>query len=88
MTRRKPLAVLAALTAAVAFALPVASAGAATTAPAVPAVSIGVGGLMSGSLACQMLVAQMEFATQTGNTLWANVLSNVFVYSGCGGAAI
>jgi hypothetical protein len=30
----------------------------------------------------------MEFATQTGNILWANVLSNVFVYSGCGGAAI
>jgi hypothetical protein len=60
----------------------VASAGAATTAPAVPAFSI------AGSPMCLLLITQLQFATQTGNILWANVLSNVFVYSGCGGAAI
>jgi hypothetical protein len=89
MSRRKPLAALAAVTAAFAVALPAASAGAATTVPAVPAASIGFGGLLvSGSLPCQILVGQIRFALQSGNTLWANVISNVFVYSGCGGAAI
>jgi hypothetical protein len=89
MSRRKPLAALAAVTAAVAVAVPAASASAATTAPAVPAASIGVGGrLLSGSLPCQILVGQIRFALQSGNILWANLVSTVFVYSGCGGAAI
>jgi hypothetical protein len=88
MTLRKPLAALAAVTAALALAVP-ASASAATTAPAVRTASIGVsGGLVSGSLPCQILVGQLEAASASGNTVWANFLSNVFVYSGCGGAAI
>jgi hypothetical protein len=89
MSRRKPLAALAAVTATLALAVPTASASAATTAPAVHTASIGVGGpLVSGSLPCQILIGQLRFAALSGNTVWANVLSNVFVYSGCGGAAI
>ena len=88
MSRRKPLAALAAVTAALALALPAASAGAATTAPATR-VFIGAGGLLpSGSFPCQILVGQIRFALLTGNAPFANVLSNVFIYSGCGGAAI
>jgi hypothetical protein len=85
MSRRKPLAALAAVTAALALVVPVASA--ATTAPAVPTTSIGVG-LVPGSLPCQILIGQIQFALLSGNMLWANLVSNVFVYSGCGGAAI
>jgi hypothetical protein len=83
MSRRKLLALLASMTAALAIALP-ASASAATV-PVVPPVSLG---LQSGSLPCLLLVGQIQLAAQVGNTVWANVLSNVFVYSGCGGAAI
>jgi hypothetical protein len=87
MSRRKPLAALAAVTAALALAVPAASASAATT---VPTASIGVsgGGLVAGSLPCQLLVGQLQFAEQTGNTVYANVIANVLLYSGCGGAAI
>jgi hypothetical protein len=89
LSRRKPLAALTAVTAALAIGIPAASASAATTAPAVHTASIGVGsGLVAGSLPCQILVAQIRFAALSGNTLGENVLSNVFVYSGCGGAAI
>jgi hypothetical protein len=89
MSRRKPLAALAAVTAALALAVPAASASAATTAPAVRPASIGVGGhLVSGSLPCQLLVGQLRFAQASGNTFWANYVANVLLYSGCGGAAI
>jgi hypothetical protein len=80
---------LAAATAALALAVPVTSASAATTAPAAPTAFIGIdGGLVSGSLPCQILVAQLRFAASSGYTVWANFLSNVLLYSGCGGAAI
>jgi hypothetical protein len=80
---------LAAVTAALALAVPAASAGAASTAPAVRAASIGVGGLdVPGSLPCQILFGQLRGAYLSGNTVWANLLSTVFIYSGCGGAAI
>lgn len=89
MSRRKPLAALAAVMAALALAVPVASASAATTAPNVRTASIGVGvRLAPGSLPCQILVGRIRGAVLFGNTAWANVLSNVFIYSGCGGAAI
>ncbi|MCW3062981.1 MAG: hypothetical protein JWN32_153 [Solirubrobacterales bacterium] len=89
MSQRKPLAALAAVTAALALVVPAASASAATTAPAVRTAAVGVGGpLVAGSLPCQILVGQIRFAALSGNTVWENVLSNVFVYSGCGGAAI
>jgi hypothetical protein len=89
MSRRKPLAALAAVTAALALAVSAGSASAATTAPAARTASIGVSaGLAPGSLPCVILVRQIQFALLVRNPLWANVLSNVFVYSGCGGAAI
>jgi hypothetical protein len=89
MSRRKPLAALAAITAALAVAVPAASANAATPAPAVRTASIGVGGgLVAGSLPCQFLVSQLRFASLTGNVPAENFLGEVFVYSGCGGAAI
>jgi hypothetical protein len=89
MSRRKPLAAFAAVTATLALAVPAASASAATTAPAVRTASIGVGGgLVSGSLPCQILVGQLRFAALTANVPAENFLGEVLVYSGCGGAAI
>jgi hypothetical protein len=80
---------LAAVTAALALAVPAGSASAATTPPAVRTAQIGVGGrLAPGSLPCRILVAEIGRAVASGNTLWANFLSNVFIYAGCGGAAI
>jgi hypothetical protein len=89
MSQRKPLAALAAITAALAVAVPAASASAATTAPAVRTASIGVGGrLVSESLPCQILVGELRFAALTGNVPAENFLGEVLLYSGCGGAAI
>jgi hypothetical protein len=85
MSQRKPLAAVAAVTAALALAVPAASASAATTAPPVPTASIG---LASGSLTCQLLVYQLRFAELSGNILWANSVARVLQFSGCGGAAI
>jgi hypothetical protein len=88
MSRRKPLAALAAVTAALAVAVPAANASAATTAPVrTPYIGLG-GGLVAGSLPCQILVDQLRFAATTGNVPAENFLGEVFVYSGCGGAAI
>ena len=86
MSRRKPLAALAAVTAALALALPAANAGAEPTPAA--RVLIGTGLLPSGSPPCYFLINQVRFALLTGNTAAANFWSNVFLYSGCGGAAI
>jgi hypothetical protein len=88
MSPRKPLAALAAVTAALALAVPASSASAATTTPAAHRF-IGPGaGLVAGSLPCQILVNELRFASLSGN-IWAeNYLGEVFVYSGCGGAAI
>jgi hypothetical protein len=88
MSRRKPLAALATVTAALAIAVPSASASAAPTAPAVRTAHIGVGSLGPGSLYCQIVYRDLRAAYASGNMLWANFFSNVFVYSGCGGAAI
>ena len=100
MSRRKPLAALAAVTAALALAVPVvpaASASAATTAPVARTAFIGVDGvfpfvvggrLVPGSLPCQILIDKVRFALAIGNPALANLFSIVFIYSGCGGAAI
>jgi hypothetical protein len=103
MSRRKPLAALAAVTAALALAIPAANASAVKTAPAVRTLFPGeatnfggplfgpivVGGrLVPGSLPCWWLVRQIQAAVLTGNTVWENIVSNTFIYSGCGGAAI
>jgi hypothetical protein len=86
MSRRKPMAALAAAAATLAIAAPAATASATTTAPA-PNVA-GVGRLVPGSAPCQFLIAHIRFAVLTGNAPLANVFSNVFIRSGCGGAAI
>ncbi len=89
MSLRKSLAPLAGVTAALALAVPMASASAATTVPALPTTPAVVGGLLApGSLPCVLLIQQVRFALLTGNSVWANFLSNAFVRSGCGGAAI
>ena len=87
MSRRKPLAASAAVAAALALAVPAASA---TASPRTPTVrhAFGAGGLTPGSLPCQFLIGEVRFATAAGYTPWANIVSNAFVYSGCGGAAI
>jgi hypothetical protein len=88
-SRRKPLAALAAVTAALALAVPAASASAATTAPAVRTASIGIGGGFDlGSLYCRSLVGQLQAATLSGNTAWVSFLGYALFYGGCGGAAI
>jgi hypothetical protein len=77
------------------IAVPAASASAATTTPAVHTASIGFGGpfivggrLVPGSLPCQILIGKVRFALLLGNPALANLYSIVFIYSGCGGAAI
>jgi hypothetical protein len=86
-SRRQPVAALAAVTVALALAVPAASASAAPTAHAVRTTSIGPG-LVAGPLTCRILVGRLRFAELSGNTLWANYVANVLLYSGCGGAAI
>ena len=85
MSRPKSIAALAAVTAAVAIAAPTATANAATTAPVSRAATVG---LVPGSLPCRLLLNQVTLAYASGNLLWASFVSNIFVRSGCGGAAI
>jgi hypothetical protein len=89
MSRRKPLAAVAAVMATLAPAVPATSASAATTAPAVRTASIGVRGIdVPGSLPCQILFHQIQRAFRSGNIVWADYLTTVFMYAECGGAAI
>jgi hypothetical protein len=89
MSQRKSLGALAAVTAALALAVPVAGASASTTAPAARTASVGLGfRLPAGSLPCQIMVGELRFAMATGNTGFANYIARVLQYSGCGGAAI
>jgi hypothetical protein len=76
--------------AALAVAVPAAGASAVTPAPAVGApFVVGFGAFFApGSFPCQVLIGQVEAAYLTGNLAFASVLSNAFIYSGCGGAAI
>src|SRR5258705_9417534 len=68
MSRRKPLAALAAITAAVAVAVPAASASAATTERTVSPGQIGTPTLFrAGSLYCDVLVCELRFPFATGN---------------------
>jgi hypothetical protein len=87
MSRRKPLAALAAITAAVAVAVPTASASAATTERAVSPRQIG-SAFGAGSLFCDVLVGEIRFAAATGNIPLENYLGEVLVFTPCGGAAI
>lgn len=83
MSSRKPLAALAAATAALALAIPTASASAGTISPVAHRPFTG-----PGSLYCQIVYRDLVAATDTGRMWTADFLSNVFVDTGCGGAAI
>jgi hypothetical protein len=85
LSQRKPLAALAAGTAAIALALPVASASAATI-PPVPVFPTVSSLFMPGSLPCRLLDGELRLANQFGFTVWTNVVSNVAAFTGCGGA--
>jgi hypothetical protein len=89
MSRRKPMAALAAVTAALAVAVPAASASAAPTERTVsPRVFVTPNLFGSGSLYCDVLVGELRLAAATGNIWLENGLGSVLLYSGCGGAAI
>jgi hypothetical protein len=89
MSRRKPLAAFAVLTAALALAVPAGSASATTT-PTAPVAFLGppVHIDIPGSLPCQILYWQIPSRVAVGNTALANLFLNAFLYSGCGGAAV
>jgi hypothetical protein len=86
MSRRKPLAAAVALASALALAAPAASSARTTHAFPLPPISVG-GPFQPGSPPCWLLVRQAQFALATGNIAWANAISTVFIYAGCGGAA-
>lgn len=89
MSLRKSIGAVPAVIAALAVAAPAASASTATVSPSARTANIGfVGPLQPGSIGCLFLVNRIRFAVLTGNTAFANILSNAFLYTGCGGAAI
>jgi hypothetical protein len=87
MSRPQPVAALAAVTAALALAVPAANASAATVAPAAHT-AVAVPHFTAGPLTCQALIGQLQFAELTGNYVLASLIGTVLQYSGCGGAAI
>lgn len=89
MSLRKSIVALPAVIAALAVAAPAASANTAVGWPSAPTANVGfVGPLQPGSIGCLFLVNRIRFAVATGYTAYANLLSNAFLYTGCGGAAI
>jgi hypothetical protein len=89
MSHRKPLAALAAVTAALALAVPAASASAATfgPGPVVPRPIVSPVYTPSAAL-CSMLVFQLNVAERAGNPILANAIGATLMDVGCGGAAI
>jgi hypothetical protein len=89
MSRRKPLAGLAAVTAALALAVPAASASAATfgPGPVVPRPVISPVYTPSAVL-CSTLVFQLRVAELAGNPILSNAIGATLMDMGCGGAAI
>jgi hypothetical protein len=93
MSRHKLMAALAAVATALAVGLPASASAATTTVPTIPPITIppitfGLGAGYVQSVVCPILVTQLHLAMATGNTLGVNVIGNVLLYSGCGGAAI
>ena len=90
MSQRKPLAALAAVTAALALVVPAASASAATTfgpGPVVPRPIVSPVYTPPAAL-CSTLVFQLNVAELTANTIMANAIGATLMDVGCGGAAI
>jgi hypothetical protein len=89
MSQRKPLAALAAVTAALALVVPAASASAATFGPG-PVVPRPVVSpvYMPSAVLCSTLVYQLNVAELAGNPIFANAIAGTLMDVGCGGAAI
>jgi hypothetical protein len=89
MSQRKPLAALAAATAALALVVPAASASAATfgPGPVVPRPVVSPVYTPSAVL-CSTLVYQLNVAELVGNPILANAIAGTLMDVGCGGAAI
>jgi hypothetical protein len=89
MSQRKPLAALAAVTAALALAVPAGSASAATfgPGPVVPRPVVSPVFTPSAVL-CSTLVYQLRVAELVGNPFLANAIGGTLMNIGCGGAAI
>jgi hypothetical protein len=89
MSQRKPLAALAAVTAALALVVPAASASAATfgPGPVVPSPVVSPAFTPSAVL-CSTLVYQLNVAELVGNPILANAIGGTLMDMGCGGAAI
>jgi hypothetical protein len=82
------MAALAAATAALALAVPASGASAATPVPRTAGPLGAHSFLTPGSLTCRLLINRVAFYAAVGNVPLESLYSNVFVYSGCGGAAI
>jgi hypothetical protein len=89
MSQRKPLAALAAVTAALALVVPAASASAATfgPGPVVPRPLVSPVYTPSAVL-CSSLVLQLNVAELAANPILANAIGGTLMDMGCGGAAI
>jgi hypothetical protein len=89
MSSRKPLAALAAVTAALAVAVPAASANASTFGPG-PGVAWPVVSPVytPSAVLCSSLVFQLNGAELAGNPILANAIGGTLMDMGCGGAAI
>jgi hypothetical protein len=90
MSHRKPLAALAAVTAALALAVPVASASAATFGPGPVVLPKPVVSPVytASAVVCSALVFQLNVAERAGNPILANAIAGTLMDLGCGGAAI
>ncbi|MDQ1682393.1 MAG: hypothetical protein QOH99_934 [Frankiaceae bacterium] len=90
MSQRKPLAALAAVTAALALGVPAASASAATFGPGPVAVPRPVLSPVytPSAVLCSTLVFQLNVAELAANPILANAIGGTLMDVGCGGAAI
>jgi hypothetical protein len=89
MSRRKPLAALAAISVAAGAVVPAASASAATPAPTGATRSIVTHiPYTPPPFLCSALVYQLRGALATGHPILANLLAQTLMNIGCGGAAI
>ena len=89
MSQRKPLAALAAVTAALALAVPAMSASAATFGPGPVVPRPVVSPVYTPSaLLCSTLVYQLRVAEMARNPILANAIAGTLMHIGCGGAAI
>jgi hypothetical protein len=82
------MAALAAVTAAVAVAVPAADASAATTQPTASTRIVTPVPYTPPAYFCLSLARQAQTAALLGNHILANLLGQTLMYVGCGGAAI